>query len=1073
MDASASMAFGLTVATPRRASRHAHVIPPVRSPHVRAYTAIVSAWTVVVALITAYLLNDRNGLLWGYGLPVGHDFHIFYTAARAAADGRLAEIFVPEKLWAMAQQYLGVRFATNGLWLYPPHYLLLIAPLAWLPYLAAYASFALVSLATYLTAAWRLGLNRRWLFALAVAPATVFTIVGGQNGLLTGALVVPGIVWMQSRPNIAGLLFGVLTIKPHLGMLVIVALVAARAWRVAAVATAIALLLAAIATLAYGVDAWTLPFKETLPVLTRGIGGVAAYWATGFTSVYPHAAVVVGTGIFAWTLQVVAAGLAVIATYRVCRRSNDDAVRAAIVSTGTMLTFPYLFFYDLPMVTLAIALYAQSRSQLSRYEVALLAALAVTPVLVISGIPLLAPAVIFAAFLQLWRRAERGPAAPKAVPVTRAPEKAMRATHHAPVGKPSGLPVPAILVVAAVLLVYANSLSGPFILDDDAAIAANPAIRSFGGALHAPRDTPIAGRPVVGLSLAVNYALGDLDVRGYHAVNVAIHATCALLLLGIVRRTLALPQLQRFARRGADLALAVAVIWAVHPLNTDAVNYVTQRTESLMALFFLLTLYAGITSVTSPQPAAWQALAVVACLLGMGCKETMAVAPLMVVLYDRVFLFASFREALRRRWRFYSCLAMSWIALAYLLVLQPRAGSTGFSTGVAPWTYLLNQAHMVARYLRLAFWPSDLVVNYGPPVALTLTDVWPYALVVAVLVLVSIAALRSRPQVGFLGIWLFATLAPTSSIVPIATQAGAERRMYLPLMAIITLLVMSAYSFGWVRARVSRGAAVLATALMSLALGVSTMARNREYASPLVLAETVLQRWPTGVAHGMVGAELVRVHRDEEAVVHLREGAQSDPTARYNLGVALYNTGRFDEAIHELQILVAEQPLREENPWSRRLIGQAYLAQHKRPEAIEQFGEVLKMTPRDTLARSLLIDALIGHGVESGTAGRHADAIAAFRQGVALDSNNARLRANLATALIDAGDPVGAATEAQHAIALNSADAVSHDLLGRALALQGRYDEAIAQLNEALRISPSDATIRHDLERVLAARRQQ
>jgi Flp pilus assembly protein TadD len=81
------------------------------------------------------------------------------------------------------------------------------------------------------------------------------------------------------------------------------------------------------------------------------------------------------------------------------------------------------------------------------------------------------------------------------------------------------------------------------------------------------------------------------------------------------------------------------------------------------------------------------------------------------------------------------------------------------------------------------------------------------------------------------------------------------------------------------------------------------------------------------------------------------------------------------------------------------------------------------------------------------------------------------LRANLAIALMDAGDPVGAATEAQQAIALNTADARLYDLLGRALALQRKYDEAIVQFEEALRLSPSDATIRQDLERVLAARR--
>jgi tetratricopeptide (TPR) repeat protein len=449
----------------------------------------------------------------------------------------------------------------------------------------------------------------------------------------------------------------------------------------------------------------------------------------------------------------------------------------------------------------------------------------------------------------------------------------------------------------------------------------------------------------------------------------------------------------------------------------------------------------------------------------------MVTAPLIVVLYDRIFLLASLREALRRRWRLYAGLALSWLFLAYLVLLQPRSGSTGFSADVAAWAYLLNQAIMLQRYVRLAFWPSDLVVNYGTPLPLALADVWPSALAIVALLTLSIAALRWKPQAGFLGVWFFATLAPASSIIPVATQVGAERRMYLPLMAVVALLVASVYSFDRLRSRVSRVGAGLVLAVVSLALGLATMARNREYASPLLLAETVLRRWPTGVAHGMVGAELVRLQRDDDALPHLREGAKSDPTARYNLAVALFNTRRYDEAIRELELLIAQHPLREEIPWSRRLIGQAYAAQRKRPEAIAEFRAVLAMTPHDALARNLLIDMLLGYGVELGTAGKHDEAVAVFRQGVELDPTNARLRANLTTALLEAGDPVGAATEARHAIAMNETDAVSYDLLGRALALQGKYDEAVAEFNRALRIRPADATIREDLERVLAVSR--
>src|SRR5439155_6472077 len=112
------------------------------------------------------------------------------------------------------------------------------------------------------------------------------------------------------------------------------------------------------------------------------------------------------------------------------------------------------------------------------------------------------------------------------------------------------------------------------------------------------RDTAIAGRPIVNLSFAINYAIGGLDGRGYHLGNLAVHLACALLAFGVVRRTLELPRIRdRFGGRAADIAFAVALLWTVHPLNSEVVDYITERTESLMALFYLLKLYVSVTGV--------------------------------------------------------------------------------------------------------------------------------------------------------------------------------------------------------------------------------------------------------------------------------------------------------------------------------------------------------------------------------------------------------------------------------------------------------------------------------------------
>src|SRR5947207_9031149 len=149
----------------------------------------------------------------------------------------------------------------------------------------------------------------------------------------------------------------------------------------------------------------------------------------------------------------------------------------------------------------------------------------------------------------------------------------------------------AAIIVIAGAVVYANALSGPFVLDDQDTILLNEQIRQLwppSVVLFPALELPVAGRPVVNVSFALNYAVGGLDVRGYHLVNIVIHIACALVLFGIVRRTLNLPSLRaRFGSRATDLAFAVALVWLVHPLLTDAVDYLTQRTELMVGLCYL------------------------------------------------------------------------------------------------------------------------------------------------------------------------------------------------------------------------------------------------------------------------------------------------------------------------------------------------------------------------------------------------------------------------------------------------------------------------------------------------------
>jgi tetratricopeptide (TPR) repeat protein len=404
-----------------------------------------------------------------------------------------------------------------------------------------------------------------------------------------------------------------------------------------------------------------------------------------------------------------------------------------------------------------------------------------------------------------------------------------------------------------------------------------------------------------------------------------------------------------------------------------------------------------------------------------------------------------------------------------MMLPGPRASTVGITATARPWNYLLNQAAMIARYFRLAIWPHGLVVNYGPPITMTLSSVLPQALLVIAAIVAVLLLFRWNPPAAFLGAWIFITLAPTSSIIPISTEVGAERRMYLPLMAISALLVIPGLQF--LKQRSSDAVAMTALAVVSIVLGSATLARNREYASELSLAESVLRRWPTDIAHGMMGSALGKLHRDDEAVTELQLAARTDPRSRYNLGVELYNMQRFDEAILELNTFAGENPMLDVVPSARRILGDAYTIQRKWLLASNQYRLALSMIPNDPATTQKMVTAMNNEGLALAEAGRFDEAVTIFRRAVQWDPQNWSARHNLAAALLDVRDAPGAEAEARLAIETNPASAGSHDLLGRALAIQGKFDEAIVQLREALRLSPGDNQTREDLDRVLIASR--
>ncbi len=311
----------------------------------------------------------------------------------------------------------------------------------------------------------------------------------------------------------------------------------------------------------------------------------------------------------------------------------------------------------------------------------------------------------------------------------------------------------AIALVVAGGLAYSNSFGGPFVLDDLLSIRDNPHVRELWPPSHWLSLTPqssLSGRPIVTLSMALCHAIGGLDVRVYHAANLALHLLNGVLLLGLLRRHLA-----------AGAAFAAALLWTVHPLNTEAVDYLTQRTELLLGTFYLGALYA----VSRGR----RGVAVLCCVLGMLCKESMVTAPVAVLLWERVYRYSSWRELFARERGFHAALAGTWIVLLAILWLAPRSQSVGFGLDVSALDYAQNQVVAVAHYLRLAVWPDPLAIYYGPVQPIEWGALVLPAGVVAAALAAALVLYWRAPRLGYPAVLFFLLLAPTSSFVPIAT----------------------------------------------------------------------------------------------------------------------------------------------------------------------------------------------------------------------------------------------------------------------------------------------------------------
>jgi Flp pilus assembly protein TadD len=552
---------------------------------------------------------------------------------------------------------------------------------------------------------------------------------------------------------------------------------------------------------------------------------------------------------------------------------------------------------------------------------------------------------------------------------------------------------------------YWGSLGHAFLWDDFPAIVDNPSIRRLWPlwpVIVPPPEFPVSGRPVTNLSFALTYAFAGLNPWAYHLTSLLIHLGSTCLLFAILRRTLAVATLRRDPSSGLSTAWIVSALWSIHPVHTEALNYATQRSEVLFGFWLLLTVYCALRSYLADRPGLWQAAAALACACGMGSKEVMVGAPVLILLFDRAYFSSSYRQAIQRRAPLYAGLALSWLVFVLQVVSSdyPNVLEFIFSGRRPLWVYAAVQSRAVLHYLRLALWPSPLIIDYGDwPLSEPSAEGLPAVLIVGALLVATLWGVWRRPGFGFLGAWWFILLGPTSSVIFVRSEMIAERRLYLPLVPVLILLVGGIDR--WLRCllqpRPRQRVAALMTASAILACAWLTLRRNADYRTEVsIWMDAVAKRPENSRAHQNLGWAWLRAGFIPEAAASFREAIRLEPrfaAAFSNLGAAYLEQGAFRVGLECIEQALRLDPSLAE---AHRNRGKVLAIWGRDGEALAEFDEALRL-------RAGFAQAHHDRGASLATLGRFEDAVAAYQRAVALEPRYAQAHQDLGLLLMRQG----------------------------------------------------------------------
>jgi tetratricopeptide (TPR) repeat protein len=564
-----------------------------------------------------------------------------------------------------------------------------------------------------------------------------------------------------------------------------------------------------------------------------------------------------------------------------------------------------------------------------------------------------------------------------------------------------------LLIFALGFACYANTLNGPFLLDDGENILLNGYIRihnlSPAALAAAAFKSPLPTRPIANLSFALNYLLHGYWLPGYHLTNIIIHCLTGLLLYFFIKGTFATPALRPLCppEKAIPVAGLSTLLWLLNPAGTQSVSYLVQRMNSLAAMFFLLSMLLYLKGRTSlKHRPGYFAGCLFSGLLALGTKEIAAMLPPVIFLYEWYFLQDLDRGWLKRK--------LVWLGVAAVVIMAIGCFYPGhnFSTILAGyqtrdftvWQRLMTEPRVVCGYLALVFFPYPGLLNLDHDYFLSTALLHPPTTFMAMaalaaLFLAAILSVRRHRLLSFAILWFLLNLLIESSIIPL--EIIFDHRTYLPSMLGWSPLLASA----WLLPERNRKFA-LALAIALLVLFASwTFQRNQLWADEVALNRDIVNKSPHKArAHANLGMAILKASKgqDEEGMREVRQAIELDPNSGisyFNLGVYCLQNRLYGEAITNLTTASRLMPGLTMVYYP---LSTAYLEQ-------KQYAAAVAAARMAITVPAFREKALLTLGIASSETGDFETAITSFRELSQNYPNNGRYRYYLDRALEKTG----------------------------------------------------------------------